>query len=1084
MTRLHPGTNELEWLADLKPLAERIGEQVLGFAIDWRVETAVASSATRSDVRVEDRRSHELIFSGEAKRPDDPRGLHPLVDSEVSDAVKKAQHHGGGLCFTTNFHHIALLDAGAGLAVNPVLRLRGELIDFVPEQGATAPGWWRDTPAEERERLATAGLRTLFERYRALRDGEALTKTVDEVVIGFLSRITDALLEPLTQTYLAHRESMPAGMRHRALAAGLDPNENQDCRYLVAQGIAEVLSAALFHQVLRDHFAALDPLLRGTSPRGSRRLAETVMGSLADAVRESGDYQPILELSIIAEWAMRDAPEAALAHWRSLFAFVEQLEVASTSGDVLGTIFERLIAPERRHEMGQHYTQPRLARAMAHWGVRDPDDRVLDPACGAGTFLVETYGRHRALGLDHDAILERTYGNDLDPFATHLASINLATRRIRRGNNHPAVRQGDAFELEPGLELLRVVAADGSAVDRALERVDVLITNPPFRRTHPDEEHARARLARLFGPTGDRPPSLRAANLAAWFLVLGAALEPKRMAYVMPIPALQNTNLVAWRAWVRKRFDLTLWHTEHDIWFSDARVGTCVVLLEPRQQDGESTGRFSFVDVGEPVSGELYDLSGVPAPTTSGAVRELDWVEADDDMLIHGVKPPALLAWEERETVVRLDAAGGELASGTKLGHDWYKVEDCDPARRGQRREVSGLGTSFPVARRFLTPLLGGPKELRGGEVQPSGLYLLTLPRERPRANGLRGYVELGEHQGVHEKPSVASRPAPWWSITAPRCDVALPTHAQFKHEIAWFPELGVANNNFHTATFADRDRAELVAASLASAFGALSRLYVSCEIGCEGARHVLLPQLKRWGVLDPSQVSEEAAKDCLKAYREYRAYEAAEMDALRADAEEAWRKLTRVIARAAFDDAAAADVLVEEAIEECQETVRRRRRRETLALLGRTRASSGQARQLATRVRSWAEESELVRRAAALLLAGDEPVVLRAVAEINQGSLFDPGSTLALYADRERELSELLGSGFRCAPPHPADQADEFGELLAVLRALQEEVPIALVGEPPAEGDPALGTWEGLREEVLAVLWNSLQSEIRDELA
>jgi hypothetical protein len=291
----------------------------------------------------------------------------------------------------------------------------------------------------EREAAAEDGLRTLFERYAAATRGAVPTVSVDEMVLGFFTALTAALLEPLHREFLTTRATISPAISERALRAGLSVKDDQDCRYLVAQGIFEVLSASLFYRVMRDFFP-LDSVLSGTTPQRGSLLRDVLTRNLREAVHQSGDYESILSLSPIADWVLAQAPDHVVRQWNSLIDFVDQLDVTSLSSDVLGTIFERLISPHRRHEMGQHYTQPRLASAMSRWAVNDPASTVLDPSCGAGTFLVETYARHRELGVDHNVALDLTYGNDLDAFAVHLASINLATRRIFRGFNYPIVR--------------------------------------------------------------------------------------------------------------------------------------------------------------------------------------------------------------------------------------------------------------------------------------------------------------------------------------------------------------------------------------------------------------------------------------------------------------------------------------------------------------------------------------------------------------------------------------------------------------------------------------------------------------------
>ena len=180
-----------------------------------------------------------------------------------------------------------------------------------------------------------------------------------------------------------------------------------------------------------------------------------------------------------------------------------------------------------------------------------PIETVLDPACGAGTFLVETYRRHNESGLGHAEILERTFGNDLDPFAVHLASINVATREIFRGSNYPAIRLGDAFELKEGATLLDIAPAGGKRLEVELPRIDLAIANPPYQRQHPDEQQALLALQALFG--SEVPlPEMTGGNLAAWFVLLAHGLlsEDGRMAFVLPVAVLQNDNLTAWREWV------------------------------------------------------------------------------------------------------------------------------------------------------------------------------------------------------------------------------------------------------------------------------------------------------------------------------------------------------------------------------------------------------------------------------------------------------------------------------------------------------------------------------------------------------
>ena len=53
-------------------------------------------------------------------------------------------------------------------------------------------------------------------------------------------------------------------------------------------------------------------------------------------------------------------------------------------------LYETVIPPEERRHLGEYYTPAWLARAMIRELVDDPlNQRVLDPACGSGTFIAE-----------------------------------------------------------------------------------------------------------------------------------------------------------------------------------------------------------------------------------------------------------------------------------------------------------------------------------------------------------------------------------------------------------------------------------------------------------------------------------------------------------------------------------------------------------------------------------------------------------------------------------------------------------------------------------------------------------------------
>ena len=89
-----------------------------------------------------------------------------------------------------------------------------------------------------------------------------------------------------------------------------------------------------------------------------------------------------------------------------------------------------MIPAEERRQLGEYYTPDWLARTMVEELVTEPlEQRVLDPACGSGTFIAEAV-RHfidaaGAKGLHPKQVLDRLWvsvtGIDVHPVAVHLA---------------------------------------------------------------------------------------------------------------------------------------------------------------------------------------------------------------------------------------------------------------------------------------------------------------------------------------------------------------------------------------------------------------------------------------------------------------------------------------------------------------------------------------------------------------------------------------------------------------------------------------------------------------------------------------
>ena len=92
------------------------------------------------------------------------------------------------------------------------------------------------------------------------------------------------------------------------------------------------------------------------------------------------------------DWIIADPAGEALV--RRIMVHVRRFRLREVESDVLKILYESLIDRDERHGLGEYYTPDWLAAKVVRHAVTAPlEQRVLDPACGSGTFLFHAVRR-------------------------------------------------------------------------------------------------------------------------------------------------------------------------------------------------------------------------------------------------------------------------------------------------------------------------------------------------------------------------------------------------------------------------------------------------------------------------------------------------------------------------------------------------------------------------------------------------------------------------------------------------------------------------------------------------------------------
>ena len=176
-------------------------------------------------------------------------------------------------------------------------------------------------------------------------------------------------------------------------------------------------------------------------------------------------------------------------------------ERVTAGRDLLGTLYQDLFPRSLRHALGEYYTPGWLADhvldAVEYDG--DPQDRLLDPACGSGTFLLRAIRRivdrhdHRQSDRPLLDLIERKQNASRQPEVNHDLARKILSGVVGMDLNPLAVFSARANYLLALADLLTDVRdvripifqqdsilADGDENVARLEPFKYVVGNPPW----------------------------------------------------------------------------------------------------------------------------------------------------------------------------------------------------------------------------------------------------------------------------------------------------------------------------------------------------------------------------------------------------------------------------------------------------------------------------------------------------------------------------------------------------------------------------------------------------------------------------
>ena len=739
------------------------------------IEESKGIKRRRSDLRAYGAKQ-KLILAGEVKLPGTVEGQNPYNSTLVEDSYQKASNAGAEFFFTWNVNKLVLFDAKKWHL--PIMERRVKDYDL---------GLELDNPDDvsrvEVEKRIQKFLADFFADLQAILEGKQPDWGMppDEFFIrAFESHISWPV--KLTAEFLWSQSA--ADKKFDALLqewmAGdqgwmVIRNDPQVWRMLIdraARTLCYVFSnRLLFYESVRRKFDELNELAVPKKVSAADELYAHFQKTFQNAVEATGDYETLFYPFAEKDWAGPHifAHDHSLEAWRSVLENLRPFNFKEIRTDILGGIFQRLIAPEERHKFGQHYTNEDLVDVVNAFCVRHAEANMLDPAGGSGSFVVRGYHRKAWLkhnerlkhaSVSHQDWLQQIYVVDISLFAAHLCTLNLAARDIRDEDNYPRVRRGNFFEVAAAMAKKKpfCLLPQGLQGERTpgpvyLPPLDAVVGNPPY---------VRQELIPRRGQKGVKPmqakedllelcaefwPNLKLSGRSDlhcyfWPAATHFLKDNGWFGFLVSSSWLDVEYGFALQSWVLTNFKIhAILESNAEPWFEDARVKTCAVILQkcddPAARDAQLV---KFVRLDAPLKAILGERPDENARQTAAeefraailackkkATRD-GWrvvVKKQEDLWEDGLRAGRLFEMQKQRDVAE-GVKSGNLAGSVDEEGDDNSVYDENG--NGLLHDAGGIGYG---------PKYGGGKW--GKYLRAPNLYFQIMERYASR------FVPLGE---------------------------------------------------------------------------------------------------------------------------------------------------------------------------------------------------------------------------------------------------------------------------------------------------------------------------------------------------
>jgi len=539
-----------------------------------------------------------------------------------------------------------------------------------------------------------------------------------------------------------------------------DVNEETN-RKFAEQYAYLLMNRLLFYKTLEVYQRAKIPRLRPVEVFSGKELQEYLRKHF-DYVLNYVDYAAIYARTMFDEIPIPDELIPIILE------FIEELEsynLADIKREVIGRVYEYLIEPQEKHRLGQYYTPSPVVKLIVNLSIEKPSDKVLDPACGSGGFLVEAYRRLLDLKLKenpladrhklHVEILDQLVGIDINQFAAQLAAINLAIQDLNAPSDNMRIIVADFFRVPiSGLNkwmdvTVKAVTLNGIEVKPLrLGEFDALVTNPPYTDFREMTHREFVRKAALTWINGTKISMSPQAGIYVYFFIHGSKLVKNggKIGMIVSDAWLDMKYGIDLKKFFLDNFKIKYLITMDKGVFELALVNTVIVILEKaagseyKRARDENNVKFIRIKKTIHVDEVIRKVKEINTNYEDEGIRivvvKQKYLKPEEPWSVFFRAPPVYFKIINHLLITRLS----ELAR-TRIGLQTF----ADKFYILSKEEVK----KWSIEKEYLRPIITTPRKLNKLVIDDpnTGEYVLYCdkPKEFLKNTNVIKYIEYGE---------------------------------------------------------------------------------------------------------------------------------------------------------------------------------------------------------------------------------------------------------------------------------------------------------------------------------------------------